>query len=309
MLEAKALFFSYADVFSLSDINIAVKPAEIIGIIGQSGSGKSTLLRLLAGLLNKNSGDILLKNEYILGPSHKLVPGHSKIKLMTQSNTLFPNVNIFENIAYELRTFSKEYQVQRVSYLTKHFKVFDLLQKYPRELSGGEIQRVMLAKALADEPQVLLLDEPFANIDSINKRKAVLFLQKIIRKEKIACIWVTHDLADAFGYTDSVIVMRSGKIIEKTEPEKLYFKPRSKYIAALTGDYFSLEKNGKFVTIRPEQIEVSKNGDHSAIVEKSIFKGGYYEVLFFLNEQLLFFKSSKSFNSGEEIHFSINFPA
>jgi ABC-type Fe3+/spermidine/putrescine transport system ATPase subunit len=306
MLEAKNLNFSYANVFNLYDINLSVKAGEIIGFIGQSGSGKSTFLRLLAGLLNANSGEINLKGIPVLGPSHKLVPGHPKIKLMTQSNTLFPNISIFENIAYELRTFSKAYQTQRVAFLTKHFKVNDLLEKYPRELSGGEIQRVMLAKALADEPEVLLLDEPFANIDSINKRKAILFLQKIIKKEKIACIWVTHDLSDAFGYTDEIVLMRAGKIIDKSNPEKLYFKPRNKYIASLTGDYFVIEINNKKQIIRPEQILVSENAEHTSTVEKSIFKGGHYEVLFSWNEQLLFFISHISYNIGTEFKFSIH---
>jgi ABC-type Fe3+/spermidine/putrescine transport system ATPase subunit len=306
MLEAKNLNFSYANVFNLSDLNLSVKAGEILGFIGQSGSGKSTFLKLLAGLLNVNSGEISLKGIPVLGPSHKLVPGHPKIKLMTQSNTLFPNISIFENIAYELRTFSKAYQTLRVNFLTKHFKINDLLEKYPRELSGGEIQRVMLAKALADEPEVLLLDEPFANIDSINKRKAILFLQKIIKKEKIACIWVTHDLSDAFGYTDEIVIMRAGKIIDKSTPEKLYFKPRNKYIASLTGDYFVLETEQKKKIIRPEQIIVSDNGEFNSIVEKSVFKGGHYEVLFTWNEQLLFFKSPISYFEGAVFTFSIH---
>jgi ABC-type Fe3+/spermidine/putrescine transport system ATPase subunit len=306
MLEAKNLNFSYSSVFSLSDLNITVKAGDIKGFIGQSGSGKSTFLRLLAGLLNKDAGEINLNGVPVLGPSHKLVPGHPKIKLMTQSNTLFPNISIFENIAYELRTFSKDYQTQRVGFLTKHFKINDLLEKFPRELSGGEIQRVMLAKALADEPEVLLLDEPFANIDSINKRKAILFLQKLIKKEKIACIWVTHDLSDAFGYTDEIIVMRAGKIIDKSSPENLYFKPRSKYIASLTGDYFVIEINENKKIIRPEQIIVSDKGTFMSKVENSIFKGGYYEVLFTWNEQLLYFKSPVSFAAGIDFKFSIH---
>jgi ABC-type Fe3+/spermidine/putrescine transport system ATPase subunit len=307
MLEAKNLCFSYPEIFKVTDLNLRVKPSEIIGFIGQSGSGKSTFLRLLAGLLNKDSGVITLNGTPILGPSHKLVPGHPKVKLMTQSNTLFPNISIFENIAYELRTFSKAYQTQRVGFLTKHFKINDLLEKFPRELSGGEIQRVMLAKALADEPEVLLLDEPFANIDSINKRKAILFLQKIIKKEKIACIWVTHDLSDAFGYTDEIVIMRAGRIIDRTSPEKLYFSPKNKYIASLTGDYFVVGINDKKQIVRPEQIVVSSVGEHTSSVEKSVFKGGYYEVIFTWNENLLFFKSPVFYSEGADFRFSFRF--
>ncbi len=307
MLEAKALAFSYADIFQLSDLDLKVDKGQIIGLIGQSGSGKSTFLRLLAGLLNKDAGLITLNDVPVLGPSHKLVPGHPKIKLMTQSNTLFPNVSIFENIAYELRTFSKEYQTTRVTHLCKHFKILELLQKLPRELSGGEIQRVMLAKALAEAPEVLLLDEPFANIDSINKRKAVLFLQKIIRKEKIACVWVTHDLSDAFGYTDQIVVMRTGKIIERAKPEDLYFKPKNKYIASLTGDYFTIDLKEKKKIIRPEQIMVTEAGEFLTTVDDCVFKGGYYEVLFTYQEQLLFYKSPVFVENGKQIKFSFNF--
>ncbi len=305
MLEVQNLDFTYADIFKLSELNLKVKPGQILGLIGQSGSGKSTFLRLVAGLLNTDSGQVLLKGVPVPGPSHKLVPGHPKIKLMTQSNTLFPNISIFENIAYELRTFSKEYQIMRVTLLCKHFKIVDLLQKLPRELSGGEIQRVMLAKALAEAPEVLLLDEPFANIDSINKRKAVLFLQKIVRKEKIACVWVTHDLSDAFGYTDEIIVMRAGKIIDSAIPENLYFKPKNKYIASLTGDYFVVEIEGKNKIIRPEHIRATENGQHSAQVEASVFKGGYYEVIFAYQEQWLFYKSPVKVNPETIFRFDL----
>jgi len=199
MIEAKKVSFNYESSFSLKNISLKVEIGNILGIIGQSGSGKTTLLKLLAGLKEPALGSIFLNGQPLDPPSKKLVAGHKQIKMVTQQNTLFPNISIAENVVYELRYFEKKYQNQRVNKLAKDLNIAHLLSKYPRELSGGEIQRVMLAKAIADEPLLLLLDEPFANLDSILKRKVMTNLQTVLRNENIACVFVTHEISDAFG--------------------------------------------------------------------------------------------------------------
>ncbi|MGL4631469.1 MAG: ATP-binding cassette domain-containing protein, partial [Leadbetterella sp.] len=193
MLSAHDLSYQYGEGFEICELSINVESGRILGLVGKSGSGKSTILRLLAGFLEPKEGEIRVRTEKVHGPSKRLVPGHPKIKLMTQANTLFPNICIGDNIAFEVKTFTQEYQQKRVKYLAKQFGLTHLLDKYPRECSGGELQRVMLAKVLADEPWALLLDEPFANLDSINKRTAMNFLQKTIKRENISTVFVSHD--------------------------------------------------------------------------------------------------------------------
>lgn len=306
MLTAQKINFSYGDGFTIDELNFKINQSEIIGLIGQSGSGKSTFLKILAGLIQTSSGEIKLEDEIVKGPDFKLVPGHKSIKLVNQSNSLFPNIDIFENIAYELRKFKKDYQEKRVGYLTKKLKINHLTNKLPRELSGGEIQRVMIAKAIADEPKVLLLDEPFANLDGINKRNAMFLLQKIVIQEKIACVLVTHDIQDAFGMADNLIIMKDGKIIQEGNSENIYFKPKNKYVANLTGETFLINIEEKKINIRPENFNLNDAGKYSAIVEKSIFRGAYFEILFYFENQLLYLRSQKPLVENSNFNFDIN---
>lgn len=306
MLTAQNIKFSYGEGFTIDQLSFKINQSEIVGLIGQSGSGKSTFLKIMAGLLQSSSGELKLDEEIIQGPDFKLVPGHKSIKLVNQSNSLFPNINIFENIVYELRKFKKEYQDKRVSYLTKKLKINHLTNKLPRELSGGEIQRVMIAKAIADEPKVLLLDEPFANLDGINKRNAMLLLQKIVIQENIACVLVTHDIQDAFGMADRLIIMKDGKIVQEGSSENIYFKPKNKYVANLTGETFAVNFEDRKFNIRPENFILSDNGKYSAVVEKSIFRGAFFEILFYYENQLLYLRSQKSLIENSNFKFDIN---
>jgi ABC-type Fe3+/spermidine/putrescine transport system ATPase subunit len=225
---------------------------------------------------------------------------------MTQANSLFPNITVFENVAYAIRTFEKSYQSKRVNFLCRHFGVHNLLHKYPRELSGGELQRVMLAKVIADEPSVLLLDEPFANIDGINKRKAMVFLEKIIKKENISCLWVTHDMNDAFGFSDRIVVLKNGKIIESNTPSNLYFKPKNAYVAALSGDFFSIEIDGVKKLLRPEQILIKADGRFSSTIEKVNFKAGRFEIIFEYQDQFIFSYYHEPLQMGQIVNFDFN---
>ena len=305
MIEAKKLSFSYSDVFHLNNLNLKVEEGKILGIIGHSGSGKTTLLKLLSGLLEPSEGELLLNGQKIDPPSKKLVPGHKKIKMVTQQNTLFPNISIYENIAYELRYFEKSYQQKRVASLSKILNISHLLLKFPRELSGGEIQRVMLAKAIADEPSVLLLDEPFANLDPIIKKKVMFTLQKVLAKEAIACIFVTHEMHDAFGMVDELLIMKNGKMIQKGTSEYIYHHPKNKYVAMLSGDGFFLQINESEEFVRPENIELKENGEFQGDVIKNVFKGPHYEVYLNFENQTIYFLSKSKFEIGQIINFEI----
>ncbi len=314
MIEAKKIFFSYQNSFSLKNISLKVQKGQILGIIGQSGSGKSTLLKLLAGHLDLQNGEIYIENSLLVPPSKKLISGDVRIKTVTQQNTLFPNITIEENIAYELRLFKKDFQKKRVEKLTKLLNIFHLKSKYPRELSGGEIQRVMIAKAIADEPKVLLLDEPFSNLDSIIKKKVLFELKKVVLEEQISCVFVTHEIGDAFGLVDELLILKNGKSIQNGTSEYIYFYPKNKYVALLVGDVFFNTIHFNFQNlkdnwfIRPENIVLNENGEYIGKVVRNVFKGSYYEVFFEFEGNLFYLRNSQTIADNMEFRFSLKFP-
>ncbi len=302
MLQTQKLTYSYGDTFSLKPVSLRLKPGEITGIIGHSGSGKSTLLHLMAGLKEPASGQILLQGEPILTPSRKLVPGHEKIKLVTQQNTLFPNISIAENIAYELRFYEKVYQKARVNTLSRALSIRHLLEKKPRELSGGEIQRVMIARALADEPQALLLDEPMANLDRLHKKQVMRSLFDVIRQEKIACAMVTHDIFDAFGMADHLVIMAKGKILQTGTSEQIYYTPRTLYVAELTGEVNTWSEGRLF---RPENVDFAEDGLWEGTVQAAVFQGSYYDILLDTAYGTVTARSAHRLERGEPLRFHI----
>ncbi len=157
-----------AAVYNLS---LQVRQGELLAIVGASGSGKTTLLKLIAGLEETDEGGIFLHEQKVTGPSGQLIPGHPKIKMVFQDNKLFPNITVYDNIQHSLRMYHTSYQQQRITQVLELAKLTHLQHKYPRELSGGEAQRATLARALADEPELLLLDEPFSHLDIPLKRQ------------------------------------------------------------------------------------------------------------------------------------------
>lgn len=213
VIEVKNLKAVYTDKTILENINFAIKKGEILAIVGESGVGKSTLLNLLAGLLEPNIGEILFEGKKLEGPKSKLIAGHQDIKLVAQDYRLNPNFTVKENIAYSIRTYTKAFQNERVNELFAAFGITDIELKLPKNISGGEKQRTAIAKAIADVPKVLLLDEPFSNLDNINKRKLKNSLLQLIKNEAIACIFVTHDLLDAIEFADEIGFIKEEKLL------------------------------------------------------------------------------------------------
>jgi ABC-type sugar transport system ATPase subunit len=214
VIEVKNLKAVYTDKTILENINFSIKKGEILAIVGESGVGKSTLLSLMAGLMEPENGLIYFDNQLLEGPKGKLIAGHHDIKLVAQDYRLNPNFSVLENITYSLRTYTKEFQKTRGEELLALFGLVDLQNKLPKQISGGEKQRTAIAKAIADVPKVLLLDEPFSNLDNINKRKLKNSLLQLIKNESIACLFVTHDLLDAREFADKIGFLKNGILLE-----------------------------------------------------------------------------------------------
>ncbi len=316
ILEVEKLNFSLEGKRIISNISLEVESHKILGLLGESGSGKSTLLKLIAGFLNPDSGKLEVEGQPIDPPSEKLIPGHPKIKMVRQDNPLFPNISLRENIAYELRFFNKDYQNERVNKLLKLTRLDKVAEQLPRHSSEGEQQRTAIARALADEPSLLLLDEPFSNLDYKNKNRLKKEIRDIISEEEIACIFVTHDISDVFGVADELSILKKGKISQNGRPLTVYKEPKTEYEAGLTGDYTIVSKidakrflgmkvKTNKILIRPENIELSPKGKVEAEVISLLNRGYINECTLQIEELKLKVFTMEDLSLGQKVNIDV----
>lgn len=232
-LSIRHLSKSYDFHVALHDFSLELARGEFLSIVGESGSGKSTLLRMIAGLMVQSGGEVFLGENLIENPAQKLVPGYDEIKLIHQDYQLFPNSTVEENINRPLLQFDTKYREQRVNRLLIQFGLENYKDRLPRQLSGGQQQKVAIAQALAVEPEVLLLDEPFSHLDAIQKRKLIFELKELLKEMGTTVIFVTHDLDDALRLTDSLLILQKGKVVQKGNSKDLSEHPKSRYVARL----------------------------------------------------------------------------
>ncbi|MEX2511287.1 MAG: ABC transporter ATP-binding protein [Cyclobacteriaceae bacterium] len=233
---------------ALENFSLEVSRGDKVSVIGESGSGKSTLLRIIAGLEVPDSGKVFLMDQPILHPDEKLVPGYDEIQLVRQDNGLYPHSTIAENIGRPLLQYDKAYGKERLEVLLDLFGLEEKKDLYPKQLSGGQQQKVGIARALSNEPEVLLLDEPFSSLDTLQKQRLMDELNLIFQKLKVTLIMVTHDIQDALLMTDEVCVLRRGKLIRKGRPEALYRSPQNAYTARFFGPLNPIPgKAGQFI--------------------------------------------------------------
>lgn len=232
-LSIRHLSKTYDSHVALHDISLELARGEFLSIVGESGSGKSTLLRMIAGLMTQSGGEVLLEEKLIENPTQKLVPGYDEIKLIHQDYQLFPNSTVEENISRPLLQYDAKYRAQRVNRLMSQLGLENYKDRLPRQLSGGQQQKVAIAQALAVEPEVLLLDEPFSHLDAIQKRKLIFELKELLKEMGTTVIFVTHDLDDALRLTDSLLILQKGKVVQKGNSKVLCEHPKSRYVARL----------------------------------------------------------------------------
>ena len=304
----------------IQNISFSLEKGTVLAILGESGSGKTTLLKLIAGLLEPDLGELLLNDEPIIPPSQKLIAGHPEIKLVRQDYGLFPNISLRENIAYELRFYEAAYRNERIDKLLHISKLAHIAHKLPREVSGGEQQRAVIARAIAEQPQVLLLDEPFSHLDISNKQRLKDEILNMVKEEQIACIFVTHEVSDAFGMADLLAVVQDGQITQYDTPEVVYSQTVSVYNADITGknnilsgawlkqyfaDYSKLDDKD-IVCIRPEKIKISNHlNTTNATILSSTFSGFYHEYLVEFATQKLIVYALEKYEIGAKVNLHI----
>lgn len=219
----------------LSNISFGMNKGEIIALMGESGCGKSTLLRIIAGFESADAGAIFLNNKEI----QNMVPHKRKIGMFFQDYALFPHMTVFENIAYGIR--SQSNFESKVKELVGMCELDGLENVYPHEISGGQKQRVALARALAPDPDILLLDEPFSNIDTILRENLRLELKRMLKGRDMSVIIVSHDIEDALVLADKAVILHEGIIIQEGDIRELYEKPSNDFVAQFVGDVNILE--------------------------------------------------------------------
>ena len=287
----------------IKSLDFNVNKGEIVSFIGESGSGKTTFLRCLAGLDDINDGSIEL-NGKILNDSDTFVESHKrKIGFVFQDYPLFPHLNVIDNITFNLNDNYQE-KLESVLDLTGLKK---LTKSFPHELSGGEQQRVSIARAIIREPDLLLLDEPFSNLDSTIKESMKEEIFKIVKETKTTTILVTHDINDALNISDRILIFKAGILQQYDDPVTMYCEPVNCYCAEVLGDMNKLFHKNETYYIRPEKVNISiKKSKYKVQVEKCFFQGKEYRVKGRINNEIWHFFSSKHIKENSNIY--VNFP-
>ncbi len=220
---------------ALHDVTLTVAHGEILGVVGASGSGKTTLLRLIAGLESLTAGEISVGETVVDGPGRRVKPEKRGVGLVFQEGALFPHMSVLHNVAYGLHRLSKQARVGKAEQMLALVGLSHKRLNYPHELSGGERQRVALARALAPDPEVILLDEPFSNLDPSLRTYLRNQLLDIIRRVDATALVVTHDVTDALIIADRLAVFREGVLVQCAPNEEVYHAPSDAYCARLFG--------------------------------------------------------------------------
>ena len=299
-VEMKNIYKRYGDFLASDNVSFGIEKGKLVALLGPSGSGKTTLLRMIAGLENPNSGDI-----FIDGKRVNDIPASKRgIGFVFQNYALFRYMTVFDNVAFglELQKMPKKQIKERVKELLELTGLSGMEKRYPNQLSGGQRQRVAFARALAPNPQVLLLDEPFAAIDAKVRTELRSWLKEMVEKLGITSIFVTHDQDEAVEVADEIIITNHGTIEQMGTPVEIYKSPRTPFVAKFIGRSSVVEEYGKLkgfdqvegadrAVIRPEFIKISKSGKldqyisaaETGVVKDVVFRGNRIDITVDIN--------------------------
>ncbi|PKH91550.1 MULTISPECIES: ABC transporter ATP-binding protein [unclassified Pseudoalteromonas] len=235
--------YHYNGTKVIHDLDLTVGKDEIVCLLGASGCGKTTTLKAIAGLIEAKQGSIFIDGKLVSDEQSFVSPEHRNIGMMFQDYALFPHLTVANNIAFGLSKMSKAQKQQRVDEMLKLVHLIGCADRFPHQLSGGQQQRVAIARALAYKPSLLLLDEPFSNIDTQVRFELIADIRRIIKATQVSAVFVTHSKEEAFAFSDTLAIMHRGKIEQQGTPEQLFAAPCSKEVAEFLGQgiYLSAE--------------------------------------------------------------------
>ncbi len=255
LLSVNSISKLFDDSRGIKNISFNVKEGEIVTILGPSGCGKTTILNILGGFLKIDTGDILFLDKNI----NDELPEDRNISTIFQNYALFPHMNVIENVSYGLKYGNKISKKDRFDLANKYIDLVGL-KGYEKEkisnLSGGQQQRVAIARSIITNPMLLLLDEPFSNLDAQLRVKMRKEIKELQEKFKISMLFVTHDQEEALSISDRIIVMNSGEIIQIGTPEEIYYNPKNDFVSSFIGSSNEIIDDTKMRKIRPEDIKM-----------------------------------------------------
>jgi iron(III) transport system ATP-binding protein len=221
--------------FAIRDVSLAVVRGEVLAVVGESGCGKTTLLRLIAGLEVPTEGEVLLNGHVASTPAGVVPPERRGVGIVFQDYALFPHLNVLGNVEFGLQNLARSLRRNRALEALSLVGLTDYGQRFPHELSGGQQQRVALARALAPRPSLLLLDEPFSNLDIVLRTQVRTEIGAILERANTTAVFVVHDLEDVLSVADRIAILKNGALQQIGSPQAVYEKPVDEYVARLFG--------------------------------------------------------------------------
>ncbi len=275
MIELKGIELSY-DRPILKSINFKISKAEIVGVVGKSGAGKSTLLKIIAGISSADEGTLTIDSKILPKASTLLIPGFKDIAIVNQDFKLDIYHTVEENIREAVLSLPILERDKRVRNLLRLFELQKIAALKANLISGGEQQRLAIARAVAKRPRLLVLDEPFGHLDSVLRQKLSHYLLQIRTLEETAILIVSHDGQDVLGLCDSVCFLQNGKLTKKKKVEQVYYDCSNINLARLLGPVNSITLNGDKINFRPDEYEITKDGLIDLFFQNAVFAGGFY---------------------------------
>jgi iron(III) transport system ATP-binding protein len=291
-LECFNLNKTFDDCAAVRNLSLTVRQGQLVALLGPSGCGKTTLLRLIAGFEWPDSGTIIINGRMVAGEA-RIPAEERRVGMVFQEYALFPHLDVSANISFGLRGSAREKQA-RVDEMLQLVGLTALGSRYPHELSGGQQQRIALARALAPRPDILLLDEPFSNLDAALRSQVRSEVHTILKAARTTCVFVTHDQEEALSLADEVAVMMDGRIMQSAAPQQVYLHPVNRAVAAFVGEanFLSGQAEGHIVKcalgalpllnsahgpvdilIRPENLNLTGTAETNAEVTWKEFYG------------------------------------
>lgn len=300
LLEINNLYFSHTkDKPLFQNLNLGFEEGRIIALAGESGCGKSTLLNLIYGLLDWESGEIIFNGTRLLGPKGNLVPGEAEMKLVAQNFDLMPYATVAENVGKFISNINLAQKKATVMELLEVVGLQEFAHVLPKYLSGGQQQRVAIARALSVLPKLLILDEPFSNLDFPRKIELRERLFRYVKQHRISLIISTHELQDIMPWLDQIVILKDGRLIQNDSPEETYKSPYNTYVARLFGEVniFSEEEKAEFQLSKfsyyPKDIKISDNGTEAELLESRFAGNHYWNKVKVRNKELIVYTDSK----------------
>lgn len=336
-LVVKELSCFYQDNQVLDCLDLELADNEIICLLGESGCGKTTLLKAVAGLQTDLWGKIKINGKTVNDHDLAVAAEERKVGFIFQDYALFPHLSVFDNVAFSLSQLSKNEQKMRVNDVLALVRLSDYAQRYPHQLSGGQQQRVAIARALAYQPELMLLDEPFSNLDNHVRFKLIYEIRALLKARAMSALFVTHSKEEGFAFADKIALLQAGKIVQIGSAQTLYNRPNSRYVADFMGhsnylkvqvkDHYSYQSNLGVLTssslitfspgsqlqllLRPEQLAITVAENAAGVIKQIDFLGAYLQITVtyqgqdYLVKQANQFTDSMPFKLADRVSLSV----